>query len=322
MQRRRIGSGGLEVGAVGLGCMPMSHGYGLADQDDDESVRALYRAIDLGVTLLDTADIYAFGRNEELVGRALAATGTDPGRRDEVVLATKLGLVPGEGRYRYRNNGRPDYVRRACDLSLRRLRTDWIDLYQLHRVDPEVPIEDTWGAMAELVGAGKVRALGLSEVGVAELERAQAVLPVTSVQSELSLWTRDPVAEVLPWCLDHGVGFLAFSPLGRGFLTGTVDVAKLRRDDFRAANPRFTAEAAEQNAELLEPIRSVADRHGSTLAQVALAWVLAQGPHVVPIPGTKRTKYVEENSAAAEIVLTAEDMAELDALPAAVGSRY
>jgi aryl-alcohol dehydrogenase-like predicted oxidoreductase len=322
MQRRRIGPDGLEVGAVGLGCMPMSHGYGLADQDDAESVRALHRAIDLGVTVLDTADIYAFGRNEELVGRALAATGTDQGRRDDVVLATKLGLVPGEGRYRYRNNGRPDYVKQACDRSLRRLRTDRIDLYQLHRVDPEVPIEQTWGAMAELVGAGKVRALGLSEVGVAELERAQAVFPVTSVQSELSLWTRDPVAEVLPWCLDHGVGFLAFSPLGRGFLTGTVDVAKLGRDDFRAANPRFTAEAAEQNARLLEPIRSVADRHGSTLAQAALAWVLAQGPHVVPIPGTKRVKYVEENSAAAEIVLTAEDIAELDALPAAAGSRY
>lgn len=327
MQRRRLGSGGIEVGAIGLGCMPMSHGYGLAEQDDEESIRAIHRAIDLGVTLLDTADIYALGRNEELVGQALAgstagAAGGSGSRRDRVVLATKLGLVPGDGPYRYRNNGRPDYVRAACDASLRRLRTDRIDLYQLHRVDPAVPIEETWAAMAELVAAGKVRALGLSEVGVAELERAQAVFPATSVQSELSLWTRDPVPEVLPWCLAHGVGFLAFSPLGRGFLTGTVDVTKLDRDDFRAANPRFTEAAAERNAALLEPIRAVAGRHGVTPAQVALAWVLAQGPHVVPIPGTKRTRYVEENSAAADVVLTAADMAELDALPAAAGSRY
>ncbi|MCI0686278.1 MAG: aldo/keto reductase [Sporichthyaceae bacterium] len=325
MQQRRIGSGGIEVGAIGLGCMPMSHGYGLAEQDDEESIRAVHRAIDLGVTLLDTADIYAFGRNEELVGRALHGAGNGSGsaaRRDEVVLATKLGLVPGEGWYRYRNNGRPEYVKQACELSLQRLQTDRIDLYQLHRVDPEVPIEETWGAMAELVSASKVRALGLSEVGVAELERAQAVFPVSSVQSELSLWTRDPLAEVLPWCQAHGVGFLAFSPLGRGFLTGMVEVARLGRDDFRAANPRFTAQAAERNAALLGPIRAVAERRSATMAQIALAWLLAQGPQVVPIPGTKRTKYVTENSAATELVLTTEDMAELDALPPAAGSRY
>jgi aryl-alcohol dehydrogenase-like predicted oxidoreductase len=317
VRTRRIGSGGFEVGAVGLGCMGMSWAYGAAERDDAESVNVIRRAIDLGVTLIDTADVYGPFTNEELVGRALE------GRRDEVVLATKCGLVYDPASKRMLNNGKPDHVRSACEASLRRLRTDRIDLYQLHRVDPEVPVEDTWGAMAELVTAGKVRAIGLSEVSVEQIARAQAVFPVTSVQSELSLWTRDRLQDVVPWCLAHGVGFLAFAPLGRGFLTGRFGAdARFEDGDFRAGNPRFTPEAVQANQAIVDAVRSAAERAGLTPAQVAIAWVIAQGPQVVPIPGTKRLRYLEENAAAGEVDLSAADIAALERLPAPVGSRY
>jgi aryl-alcohol dehydrogenase-like predicted oxidoreductase len=311
---RRLGLDRPEVGAVGLGCMGMSWAYGAGERNDEQSVRVIRRALDLGVTLIDTADVYGPFTNEELVGRALV------GRRDEAFLATKVGLVAG--RDGMRRDGRPEHVRAGIDASLRRLRTDRVDLYQLHRVDEAVPVEETWGAMAELVTEGKVRFLGLSEVGVTELERAHRIYPVTSVQSELSLWTRDPLDEVLPWCSSHDVGFLPFAPLGRGFLTGAVTSAEFDASDFRARNPRFTAEAMAANAALVDRVKAVADRLGATPAQVALAWVLAQGDTVVPIPGTKKQHYLEENAAAAHVVLDSAARAELDALPAAVGPRY
>ena len=311
---RRLGTDGPEVGAIGLGCMGMSWAYGAGERDDAQSREVLRRALDLGVTLIDTADVYGPFTNEELVGSGLA------GRRDEAVLATKCGLVVGDGGIG--RNGRPEHVRAAIDASLQRLGTDRVDLWQLHRVDPEVPVEETWGAMAEQVAAGKALALGMSEVGVDELARAHAVHPVATVQSELSLWTRDPLAEVLPWCRDHGAGFLPFSPLGRGFLTGTVGEGSFDGSDFRARNPRFTAEAMAANTALVDVVRAVAERVGATPAQVALAWVLAQGEHVVPIPGTKKLGYLEQNAAAADVVLSAQDLAELDALPAPVGARY
>jgi aryl-alcohol dehydrogenase-like predicted oxidoreductase len=311
---RTLGPSGPSVGAVGLGCMGMSWAYGAAERDDTQSREVLRRALDLGVTLIDTADVYGPFTNEELVGSGLA------GRRDEAFLATKCGLVVGsDGMTR---NGRPEHVRAAIDASLQRLGTDRVDLWQLHRVDPEVPVEETWGAMAEQVAAGKALALGMSEVGVAELEAAHAIHPVTTVQSELSLWTRDPLAEVLPWCAAHGVGFLPFSPLGRGFLTGTVSEGSFDSGDFRARNPRFTPEAMVANVALVDVVRSVAERVGATPAQVALAWVLAQGEHVVPVPGTKKLTYLEQNAGAAQVELSAEDLAELDALPAPVGARY
>lgn len=311
---RTLGTSGPAVGAVGLGCMGMSWAYGAAERDDEQSRAVLRRALDLGVTLIDTADVYGPFTNEELVGSALR------GRRDEAYLATKCGLVVGEagmGR-----DGRPEHVRAALDASLSRLGTDRVDLWQLHRVDPEVPVEQTWGAMAEQVAAGKALALGMSEVTVDELERAHAVHPVATVQSELSLWTRDPLAEVLPWCAANGVGFLPFSPLGRGFLTGAVTEGSFDASDFRARNPRFTPEAMAANAALVDAVRAVAGRLDATPAQVALAWVLAQGEHVVPIPGTKKVGYLEQNAAAADLQLSAQDLAELDALPAPVGARY
>jgi aryl-alcohol dehydrogenase-like predicted oxidoreductase len=224
--------------------------------------------------------------------------------------------------YRLGRDGRPEHVREAIDASLRRLGTDHVDLYQLHRVDPDVPVEETWGAMAETVAAGKARAIGMSEVGVAELERAQAIHPVASVQSELSLWTRDALAEVVPWCAAHDAAFLPFAPLGRGFLTGRLQPREFAPGDFRRHNPRFARDAMDANAALVERVRAVAERHGATPAQVALAWALAQGDHVVPIPGTKRIERLEENVAAAELSLSADDLAELDALPEPVGSRY
>ena len=310
---RGLGSAG-EVGAVGLGCMGMSWAYGAAERDDSASRAVIRRALDLGVTLIDTADVYGPFTNEELVGSALA------GRRDEAFLASKCGLLAGpDGVVR---DGRPEHVRAALDASLRRLGTDRLDLWQLHRVDPDVPVEETWGAMAEQVAAGKARHLGMSEVGVAELDAAHAVHPVATVQSELSLWTRDPLAEVLPWCEAHDVGFLPFSPLGRGFLTGTVSAGSFDATDFRARNPRFTEEAMAANAALVAAVAVVADRLGASAAQVALAWVLAQGPQVVPIPGTKKQRWLEQNAAAADLVLSAADLAELDALPAPVGARY
>lgn len=294
--------------------MGMSYAYGAAERDDEQSRAVLHRALDLGVTLIDTADVYGPFTNEELVGSALA------GRRDEAFLATKCGLLLGpDGIVR---DGRPEHVRVALDASLRRFGTDRVDLWQLHRVDPAVPVEETWGAMAEQVAAGKALALGMSEVGVEELTRAAAVHPVATVQSELSLWTRDPLPEVLPWCAENGAGFLAFSPLGRGFLTGTLAPGSFDDGDFRARNPRFTPEAMAANTALVEQVRAVAGRVGATPAQVSLAWVLAQGEHVVPIPGTKKLRYLEENAASATVTLTADDLAELDALPAPVGARY
>jgi aryl-alcohol dehydrogenase-like predicted oxidoreductase len=308
---------GRETGPVGLGCMGMSWAYDADRRDDAASVRVIHRALELGATLLDTADIYGPYTNEELVGRALA------GRRDDAVLATKCGMVVEDiASYRLGRDGRPEHVREAIDASLRRLRTGHVDLYQLHRVDENVPVEETWGAMAETVQAGKARAIGLSEVGVDELERAQAIHPVASVQSELSLWTRDALAAVVPWCAAHGAAFLPFAPLGRGFLTGALAPREFAPGDFRRNNPRFQPDAMEANRALIERVEAVAARHGATPAQVALAWVLAQGDHVIPIPGTKRIERLEENVAAGELRLSAEDLAELDALPEPVGSRY
>jgi aryl-alcohol dehydrogenase-like predicted oxidoreductase len=294
--------------------MGMSWAYGEDQRDDATSVAVIHRALDLGVTLIDTADVYGPFTNEELVGRALAD------RRDRATLATKVGLVNVDGQIR--RDGRPEHVREAIDASLRRLQTEHVDLYQLHRVDEDVPLEETWGAMADLVAVGKVRHLGLSEVTVDEIARAHAVHPVTTVQSELSLWTRDPLKDVLPWCHAHGIGFLPFSPLGRGFLTGTVTQGSFTERDFRAHNPRFTDEAMAANQRIVAGVQAVADRYGVTPAQVALAWLLTLGPYVVPIPGTKKLRYLEQNAAADELRLTEHDLAELNDLPAPVGARY
>ncbi|CAN5603804.1 aldo/keto reductase [soil metagenome] len=325
MRTTTLGHGGPEVGIIGLGCMGMTHAYDIGGSHDEAtSIAVVHQAIDLGATLIDTADVYGPFTNEELVGRALAG-----GWRERAVLATKCGLTtvdstggPG-GSPKIAPNGRPEHVRAAIDESLGRLQTDQVDLYQLHRVDPQVPLEETWGAMAETVAAGKARFIGLSEVSVEQIAIAQAVHPVTSVQSELSLWTRDVLAEVLPYCREHGIGFLPFSPLGRGFLTGAVpSVDDLPERDFRRGLPRFQRDALEANLAIVQQVRAIADRVGATPAQVALAWVVAQGEQVVPIPGTKTPKYLVDNAGAAEVVLTAEDLAELDALPAAQGGRY
>ncbi|WP_441246779.1 aldo/keto reductase [Kitasatospora sp. McL0602] len=318
MRTTTLGADGPEVGVVGLGCMGMTWAYDPNGRDDTASVEVLRSALDLGVRLIDTADIYGPYDNEELVGRGLT-----PEYRERAVLATKVGLVPGTGDLRVGNNGRPEHVRSAIDASLRRLGTDHVDLYQLHRVDPEVPIEETWGALAETVAAGKAKAIGLSEVTVEQIKRAQAVHPVASVQSELSLWTRDALAEVLPYTEQQGIAFLPFSPLGRGFLTGRfTSAADLPADDWRSTLPRFQAEALEANLALVAKVQEIAARIGATTAQVALAWVLAQGRYVVPIPGTKTPKYLADNAAAADLTLSAADLAELDALPAPVGDRY
>lgn len=325
-----MGAAALRVGAVGLGCMPMSWAYTTSRQRGEESVRALHRALDAGVTLLDTADMYGPFTNELLVGRVLKE------RRADAFVSTKVGLLAGE--QHIVANGRPGYVRRACDASLRRLQTDVIDLYQLHRADPEVPVEETWGAMADLVRAGKVRALGLcamdvrggrrSRAGlyegtVRQLERVQQVFPVTAVQAELSVWSPEALRTLLPWCAARGVGFLAAMPLGNGFLTGTLRPGEgFEPDDLRARHPRFTAEMMAANQPIVAGLRRIARRHGEEVsaAQVALAWTLAQGPHVVPVPGTKRSRWAAENAAAAEVRLTGEDLAEVVALPAAQGS--
>ncbi len=315
---RRLGTDGPEVGAVGLGCMGMSWAYGSAgDRDDDASVATIHAAVDAGVTLIDTADMYGPFTNEELVGRALRD------RRDEVVLATKAGLVVEDAEtITMRRDASPEHLRSAIDASLQRLGVDHVDLWQLHRVDPEVPIEESWGAMAEAVTAGKARAIGLSEATVDELSAAHAIHPVATLQSELSLWTRDPLADVLPWCEATGVGFLPFSPLGRGFLTGALSGQSFGPGDFRGRLPRFAAEAAAANEAIVDRVRAVAERLEATPAQVALAWVLAQGRFVVPIPGTTKAERVRENAAAARLELSATDLAELDDAPEAVGSRY
>lgn len=310
--------------------MPMSWAYTGSRQRGDESMRTVHRALDLGSTLLDTADMYGPFTNELLVGRVLKE------RRAEAFVSTKVGLLVGE--QHIVANGRPGYVRRACDASLRRLQTDVIDLYQLHRADPEVPVEETWGAMAELVQAGKVRALGLCAVGaragrrpgagmydttIRQLQRVQQVFPVSAVQAELSVWSREALASLLPWCVARGIGFLAAMPLGNGFLTGTLTPGGgFERDDLRARHPRFTADMMAANQALVVGLRRVAARHGATVtpAQVALAWVLSLGPHVVPVPGTKQARWVTENAAAHALRLTAEDLAEVAGLPPARGS--
>ncbi|PJE95901.1 oxidoreductase [Streptomyces carminius] len=330
MERRTIGAAALEVGAVGLGCMPMSWAYTTSEQDGESSLRTVHAALDRGVTLLDTADMYGPFTNELLLGRVLAK------RRAEAFVSTKCGLLVGE--QHLVANGRPGYVKRACDASLRRLQTDVIDLYQLHRADPEVPVEETWGAMAELVAAGKVRSLGLCAVGVRarrraastppyqetirQLERIQQVFPVSCVEAELSVWSREALGSLLPWCEARGIGFLAAMPLGSGFLTGTLTVGGgFEPDDVRARHPRFTAEMMAANQPIVAGLRRVAARHdGATSAQVALAWLLAQGRHVVPVPGAKKERWAVENAAAAGLRLTAGDLAEIAALPAAQGS--
>ncbi len=317
MRRTTLGDGGPEVGAIGLGCMGMTHAYDPTGRDDATSIEVIHRAVDLGVTLIDTADVYGPFTNESLVGRALA------GRRDEVVLATKVGLVFDGPQGQLRGDGRPEHIRRSVDGSLRRLGVDHVDLYQLHRVDPQVPLEESWGAMAEAVAAGKARAVGLSEVGVEEIARAAAAHPVASVQSELSLWTRDALGEVVPYCDRHGIAFLPFSPLGRGFLTGRfTSAADLPDGDWRRGNPRFQDAAIRANQAIVERVRAVAERSGTTPARVALAWTRAQGRYVIPIPGTKTLRYLEDNAGAGDLTLSADDLAALDALPTALGARY
>jgi aryl-alcohol dehydrogenase-like predicted oxidoreductase len=327
MRTTTLGRKGPEVGVIGLGCMGMTFSYDMeTPRDDAISISVIHQALDLGMTLIDTADAYGPYTNEELVGRALAG-----GHRDRAVLATKVGLLtdsvqaadPGNSSPGASRDGRPEHVRESIDGSLRRLGTDHVDLYQLHRVDPRVPLEETWGAMAEAVAAGQARHIGLSEVTVAEISRAQAVHPVTSVQSELSLWTRDALAEVLPYCREQGIAFLPFSPLGRGFLAGRFSsFDDLPRDDFRRGLPRFQQDALRANLAIVGRVRQVAERTGATPAQVALAWVLAQGRHVVPIPGTKTPRYLADNAAAGDVELSAADLADLDALPAPEGARY
>jgi aryl-alcohol dehydrogenase-like predicted oxidoreductase len=318
MQQRTLGSN-LTVSAEGLGCMGMSEFYGTSD--DAESMATIQRALELGVTMLDTADMYGPFSNERLVGRAIA------GRRDDVVVATKFGNERREDGTRVGINGRPEYVRAACDASLSRLGVDHIDLYYQHRVDRTVPIEDTWGAMSELVEAGKVRHLGISEAAPETIRRAHAVHPITAVQTEWSLWTRDPESNgVLATVRELGIGFVPYSPLGRGFLTGSITtIDDLDAGDFRRHNPRFQGDNFNANMELVQRVRDVAASKAITAGQLALAWVLAQGDDVVPIPGTRRIPNLEENVAAADVVLTTEDLDRLDAAaPAgsAHGDRY
>jgi aryl-alcohol dehydrogenase-like predicted oxidoreductase len=318
MQHRPLGRTGQSVSALGLGCMGMSEFYGA--RDDVESLATLEAALAAGIDFFDTADTYGHGHNEELVGRFLK------GKRDKVVLATKFGIVRKPGTYERRVDNSPAYVRSACDASLKRLGVERIDLYYMHRRNSDVPVEDSVGAMAELVGEGKVKALGLSEVSVETLRRAHKVHPIAALQSEYSLWTRDPEQGMLQACAELGVTFVAYSPLGRAFLTGTVsNPDELPEGDFRKASPRFQAEALERNNRLVASLEKFAAEHKAKPAQIALAWLITKHPHVVPIPGTKRRTYLAENAAAAEIKLNVADIAELDRIfaPGAVaGARY
>jgi aryl-alcohol dehydrogenase-like predicted oxidoreductase len=319
MKQRTLGTQGLTVAAQGLGCMGMSEFYGSADEG--EAIATIHRALDLGVTLLDTSDAYGPHSNEQLVGRAISD------RRDEVVLATKFGIQRDPNDPSVRGiNGRPEYVPRACDASLRRLAVEYIDLYYQHRVDPDVPIEETVGAMAELVDAGKVRFLGLSEASVETISRANAVYPISALQSEYSLWSREIEAVVLPAIRELGIGLVAYSPLGRGFLTGRIQRPEdLAEDDFRRYNPRFQGANFERNLELVQRVREMAAEHDCSPGQLALAWVMHQGEDVVPIPGTKRRSYLQENVDASELSLGAEDLQRIDEVApigVAAGERY
>lgn len=318
MKTRKLGNQGLIVSELGLGCMGMSEFY--SGRDEGEAIATLHRAIELGVTFLDTADMYGPFTNEKLVGKAIQ------GRRDQVILATKFGNVRTEDGGWAGISGKPEYVRQACDASLKRLGVDVIDLYYQHRVDPTVPIEDTVGAMAELVQQGKVRYLGLSEAAPATIRRAQAVHPISALQTEYSLWSRDPEDEILPTIRELGIGFVPYSPLGRGFLSGQITrLEDLAEDDYRRQSPRFQGENFQKNLQVVEQVRAIAQEKGVTPSQLALAWLLAQGEDIVPIPGTKRRQYLEENVGATEITLTAKELQRMDAVApkgVAVGDRY
>lgn len=318
MEQRKVGSQGLVVSAMGLGCMGMSEFYGASNEE--ESIAVIHRALALGVNFLDTADMYGPFTNEVLVGKAIK------GRRQDVILATKFGNVRGEDGSFKGISGKPEYVRQACDASLKRLGTDYIDLYYQHRVDPTVPIEDTVGAMAELVKAGKVRYLGLSEAASGTIRRAHKVHPISALQTEYSLWSRDPEDDVLPTVRELGIGFVAYSPLGRGFLTGRYRrFEDFEPNDYRRTNPRFQGENFQKNLQLVEKVKELARQKGVTPSQLALAWVLARGKDIVPIPGTKHVKYLEENVAAANISLSPSELKQIDEIApkgVAAGTRY